>query len=146
MKTKLLFLLFLLPMLSLGQCVMVDSVTNKSGFEVIENRYVIFGVKQLTEELLQDKGYDICKEGSKVFVEITYLGLPENTFRLGGFALQNKVTEIKVNVLIAGAIKEGVGSYKTSVNAMMLEIQEEVPFKQSVLSNAIKLALIDALK
>jgi hypothetical protein len=28
----------------------------------------------------------------------------------------------------------------------MLEIQENTPFKQSVLSNAIKLALIDALK
>jgi hypothetical protein len=28
----------------------------------------------------------------------------------------------------------------------MLEINEDVPFKQTVLSNAIKLALIDALK
>ena len=29
---------------------------------------------------------------------------------------------------------------------MMLEINEEVPFKQTVLSNTIKLALINALK
>ena len=72
--------------------------------------------------------------------------MPENTFRIAGFALQNKITEIKVNVIIDGQTKEGIGTYKTSTNAMMLEINEEVPFKQTVLSNAIKLSLIDALK
>lgn len=146
MKIKLLFLILALPLLSLGQCMHVDSVYNKTGFDAIENRNIQFGVKQLTEEILQDNGYDICKEGNPVFVEMIYMGLPENTFRIAGFALQNKITEIKVKVIIAGVIKEGTGTYKTSVNAMMLEIQENTPFKQSVLSNAIKLALLDALK
>ena len=60
--------------------------------------------------------------------------------------IQNKITEIRVKVINGIRIMEGVGTYKTSTNAMMLEINEEVPFKQTVLSNAIKLALIDALK
>ena len=55
MKIKLLFLILALPLLSLGQCMHVDSVYNKTGFDAIENRSIQFGVKQLTEEILQDK-------------------------------------------------------------------------------------------
>ena len=144
---SLLFGLLLLPALSFGQCIHIDSVYNKTELKSIENRNVLFGIKQITEDLLQEKGYDICpNQGSTVNIEIISIGLPENTFRIAGFALQNKITEIKVNVIIDGQTKEGVGTYKTSTNAMMLEINEEVPFKQTVLSNAIKLALINALK
>ena len=144
---SLLFGLLLLPALSFGQCIHIDSVYNKTELKSIENRNVLFGIKQITEDLLQEKGYDICPtQGSNVNIEIISIGLPENTFRIAGFALQNKITEIKVNVIIDGQTKEGIGTYKTSTNAMMLEINEEVPFKQTVLSNAIKLSLIDALK
>jgi uncharacterized lipoprotein YajG len=144
---SLLFGLLLLPALSFGQCIHIDSVYNKTELKSIENRNILFGIKQITEDLLQEKGYDICpNQGSNVNIEIISIGLPENTFRIAGFALQNKITEIKVNVIIDGQTKEGVGTYKTSTNAMMLEINEEVPFKQTVLSNAIKLSLIDALK
>ena len=144
---SLLFGLLLLPALSFGQCIHIDSVYNKTELKSIENRNVLFGIKQITEDLLQEKGYDICpNQGSNVNIEIISIGLPENTFRIAGFALQNKITEIKVNVIIDGQTKEGIGIYKTSTNAMMLEINEEVPFKQTVLSNAIKLSLIDALK
>jgi len=143
---SLLFGLLFLPLFSFGQCVKVDSVYNKTEMKSIENRSVLFGIKQITEDLLQDKGFDICQDGSPIFVEITYIGLPENTFRIAGFAIQNKITEIRVKVINGIRIMEGVGTYKTSTNAMMLEINEEVPFKQTVLSNAIKLALVDALK
>jgi hypothetical protein len=37
MKIKLLFLILALPLLSLGQCMHVDSVYNKTGFDAIEN-------------------------------------------------------------------------------------------------------------
>jgi hypothetical protein len=143
---SLLFGLLFLPLFSLGQCVKVDSVYNKTEMKSIENRNISFGIKQITEDILQDKGFDICQDGSPIYVEITYIGLPENTFRIGGFAIQKKITEIKVKVINGIRIMEGTGTYKTSVNAMMLEINDEVPFKQTVLSNAIKLALIDALK
>jgi len=144
---SLLFGLLLLPIFSFGQCIHIDSVYNKTELKSIENRNVLFGVKQITEDLLQEKGYDICpNQGLNVNIEIVYIGLPENTLRIAGFALQNKITEIKVNIIIDKQVKEGTGTYKTSTNAMMLEINEDVPFKQTVLSNAIKLALIDALK
>ena len=60
---KLLFLLLFLPLLSLGQCVRVDSVYSISEVKQMENRNVLFGVKQITEDLLQNKGYDLCVTG-----------------------------------------------------------------------------------
>jgi hypothetical protein len=47
---SLLFGLLFLPLFSFGQCVKVDSVYNKTEMKSIENRSVLFGIKQITED------------------------------------------------------------------------------------------------
>ena len=145
MKKILLLTLFALPLFSMGQCVSVDSVYTTADVKQIEDRNILFGVKQITEDILQDKGYDLCK-GKSVTVNISYIGIPENAFRIAGFAINNKITEVKTIVSIDGVEHVGVGEHKSTANAMLLELNDGVPFQQTTLSSAIKIALVNALK
>jgi hypothetical protein len=145
MKKLLFLILFTLPLLSMGQCVSVDSVYTTCDIKQVEDRNVLFGVKQITEDILQDKGYDLCK-GKSVTVNISYIGIPENAFRIAGFAINTKTTEVKVIINIAGEEHIGSGCYKSTANAMLLELNDGVPFQQTTLSSAIKIAIVSALK
>jgi hypothetical protein len=145
MKKILILILFTLPLISKGQCVSVDSVYTTCDVKQIEDRNILFGVKQITEDILQDAGYSLCK-GSSANVNISYLGIPENAFRIAGFAINTKITEIKVIVTIDGKEHVGLGQYKSTANAMMLELNDGVPFQQSTLSSALKISIADAIK
>ena len=143
---KLLYLLLLLPIFGFGQCVHVDSVYSTSEVKQMESRNVLFGVKQITEDLLQNKGYDLCITGLPVTVNITYIGVPENTFKIGGFALSNKITEVRVVVAVGKELYQGAGEYKSTASTMVLELDNGVPFQQTTLSSALKIALKNAFK
>ena len=129
----------------MGQCVSVDSVYTTCDIKQIEDRNVLFGVKQIAEDVLQDKGYDLCK-GKSVAVNISYIGIPENAFRIAGYAINTKITEVKVVINIAGEDRVGSGCHKSTANAMLLELNNGVPFQQTTLSSAIKMAIVNALK
>lgn len=144
MRTKLLFFILLLPLISIGQCVKVDSVYSTCEIKQLENRNVLFGIKAITEDLLQEKGYSLCA-GELVTINITYIGLPENTFRIGGFAISNKITEVRITVSIGSNMYSGSGKYKSQAKAMLLELDNGVPFQQTTLSTAIKMALTHAI-
>ena len=111
----------------------------------MENRNVLFGIKAITEDLLQTKGYDICDSGNAVTVNITYIGVPVNTFRIAGYAISNKITEVRITVAIGHQLYEGAGKWKSQANIMMIELDNGVPFQQTTLSSAIKIALTQAL-
>lgn len=146
MQTKFLFLILMfLPLFGLSQCVQVDSVYTTAEVKELENRNTLFGVKTITEEILQETGYSLC-QGESVTINLTYIGLPENTFRIGGFAINNKITEVRVTISIGGNLYSGSGSFKTQAKAMLLELESGIPFKQTTLSIAIKMAIYDALK
>ena len=145
MQTRLLFIIFLLlPFIGISQCVQIDSVYSTAEIKQLENRNVLFGIKAITEDLLQEKGYSLCN-GESVTVNVTYIGIPENTFRIGGFAISNKITEVRVTVSIGGNMYSGSGRYKTQAKAMLLELDNGVPFQQTTLSTALKMALSQAL-
>ena len=129
----------------MGQCVSVDFVYTTCDVKQIEDRNVLFGVKQITEDILQDAGYSLCK-GAPVLVNISYIGIPENAFRIAGFAINTKITELKVIVTIDNKEHIGLGQYKSTSNAMLLELNNGVPFQQTTLSSALKIAIADALK
>jgi hypothetical protein len=111
----------------------------------MENRNVLFGIKAITEDLLQTKGYDICDSGNTVTVNITYIGVPVNTFRIAGYAISNKITEVRIIVAIGNQLYEGVGKWKSQAKIMLIELDNGVPFQQTTLSSAIKIALTQAL-
>ena len=144
MKT-LLFFILLLPLISFGQCVKVDSVYSTCEIKQMESRNVLFGIKAITEDLLQNKGYDICESGSIVTVNITYIGVPVNTFRIAGYAISNKITEVHITVAIGNQLYEGTGKWKSQAKIMLIELDNGVPFQQTTLSSAIKLALTEAI-
>jgi hypothetical protein len=145
MQIKLLFFILLLPLISFGQCVKVDSVYSTCEIKQMENRNVLFGIKAITEDLLQTKGYDICDTGNIVTVNITYIGVPVNTFRIAGYAISNKITEVRITVAIGNQLYEGAGKWKSQAKIMMIELDNGVPFQQTTLSSAIKIALTQAL-
>jgi hypothetical protein len=144
MKTLLFFILFL-PLISFGQCVKVDSVYSTCEIKQMENRNVLFGIKTITEDLLQTKGYDICDAGNIVTVNITYIGVPVNTFRIAGYAISNKITEVRITVAIGNQLYEGIGKWKSQAKIMLVELENGVPFQQTTLSSAIKIALTQAI-
>ena len=146
MQTKLLSIIFLLlPFIGMSQCVQVDSVYSTAEIKQLENRNVLFGIKAITEDLLQEKGYSLCP-GKSVTVNVSYIGVPENTFRIAGFAISNKITEVKVDILIGTNKLSGSGKYKTQAKSMLLELDNGVPFQQTTLSTALKIAIQEALK
>jgi hypothetical protein len=145
MKIRTLFFILLLPLVGFGQCVQIDSVYSTAEVKQLENRNVLFGIKTLTEEILQDKGYNLCS-GESVSVNLSYIGVPENTFRIGGFAISNKITEVRITISIGALLYSGQGRYKTQAKTMLLELDNGVPFQQTTLSSAIKMALVDTLK
>jgi hypothetical protein len=146
MKTKTLFIILLfLPFFGFTQCVKMDSVYSTAEIKQLENRNVLFGIKTITEEILQDRGYNLC-DGEPVTVNVTYIGVPENTFRIGGFAISNKITEVRITISIGCLLYSGQGRYKTQAKTMLLELDNGVPFQQTTLSSAIKMALVEALK
>lgn len=146
MQTKLLFFILLfMPFIGMSQCVQVDSVYSTAEVKQLENRNVLFGIKAITEDLLQEKGYSLCA-GETVTINVTYIGVPENTFRIGGFAISNKITEVRVTVSIGGNMYAGSGKYKTQAKSMLLELDNGVPFQQTTLSTALKIAIQEALK
>jgi hypothetical protein len=146
MQTKLLFFILLfIPFIGMSQCVQVDSVYSTAEVKQLENRNVLFGIKAITEDLLQEKGYSLCA-GESVAVNVIYIGVPENTFRIGGFAISNKITEVRVTVSIGNNMLSGSGKYKTQAKSMLLELDNGVPFQQTTLSTALKIAIQEALK
>lgn len=144
MKKLIFFILSLMPFIGMSQCVQIDSVYSTAEVKQLENRNVLFGIKAITEDLLQEKGYSLCA-GETVTVNVTYIGVPENTFRIGGFAISNKITEVRVTVSIGGNMYSGSGRYKTQAKSMLLELDNGVPFQQTTLSTALKMALSQAL-
>ena len=95
---------------------------------------------------LKNKGYDLCVTGLPVTVNITYIDVPENTFKIGGFALSNKITEVRVVVAVGKELYQGAGEYKSTASTMVLELDNGVPFQQTTLSSALKIVLKNAFK
>ena len=145
MRIKLFLFLLFLPFFGFTQCVQIDSVYSTAEIKQVENRDVLFGIKIITEDLLQDKGYSLCP-GESVTINLSYIGVPENTFRIAGFAISNKITEVRVTMSIGSSMYSGSGQYKTQAKAMLLELENGVPFQQTTLSSAIKIALQESLK
>lgn len=145
MKKLLFFILLFIPFIGISQCVQIDSVYSTAEIKQLENRNVLFGIKAITEDLLQEKGYSLCT-GEPVTVNVAYIGVPENTFRIGGFAISNKITEVRVTISIGKNMHSGSGRYKTQAKSMLLELDNGVPFQQTTLSTALKIAIQEALK
>jgi len=143
----LLLILFLLPLsvVAQQQCVKVDTVYVTAKMKQLSNRDIRFGIKQTTEELLSEK-FCLNDNGSVVSVEVYYIGIPNQSFRIGGIGSESQTTEVSVKLHYNNSEYIGVGSSNTDVKTIMIELKDgKAPFSKMTISNALKQAIQDAI-
>lgn len=126
-------------------CYTVKEINNNTQNEALSSKKYIFGVKQMTEELISEK-YTICTDGSPVNVNILSIEAPTVGINIGPFMIRKKETIVKTEIIINGKSYIGEGSAKLSVKATFAELKDEnLPFEKSVFASAIKKSLQDGI-
>jgi len=144
MKKLLLILLF--PIFTYAQdCYKVERVVSKAEVEELNQRRIIFGIKQMTEEVLSEK-YELCMEGKPIFVEVLSIEAPSKGISLGPFQKKKKETIVKIKVIIDNKELLGEGIAKTSVKSTFLDLNDEnLPFEKTTFASAVKKAIESVL-
>ena len=122
-------------------CYSVSKVENLTENPDLSSKKFVFGLKQLTEELMGEK-YSICEDGLPVNVAITSIESPTVGINIGPFMIKKKNTIVKVIVVKDGVEYSGEGSAKLSVKASFAELKDEnLPFEKSTFASAVKKSL-----
>jgi uncharacterized lipoprotein YajG len=127
-----------------AQDISIASVKNNIQLGALaNNRDLAFGIKNILEESLQQKGYDINpKSNRSIEVEILYFDVKTNSMQLAIYANTQEITEIiiKGRLLLDGKEikKVVVKGQATSVSASTLIIDKGGKFSQANVSSALK--------
>lgn len=122
-------------------CYSVSKLENLTENSDLSSKKFVFGLKQLTEELMGEK-YSICEDGLPVNVAITSIESPTVGINIGPFMIKKKNTIVKVIVVKDGVEYSGEGSARLSVKASFAELRDEnLPFEKSTFASAVKKAL-----
>lgn len=146
-KIILTLIIILIPMLSMSQetCVKVDSVYSTSKAKDLNRRDIKFGVKQMLEDQLSDK-YCLSEDGENVSVDIYYFGTPKTKIRVAGFEQTKNKTQVGVKIYYNGEVYEAIGESEVEIRSVMIELVEgSLPFDQTVISSAIKKAIVECV-
>lgn len=146
MRKFLSLLITILPIMTIAQtCVTVDSVYSTCKAKEINRRDIRFGLKQIAEDELSNK-YCLSEEGSDVDLEVYYFGTPKTTIRVLGVEKTDMKTQVGIKMYYNGQTYQGIGESEVEVRAVMIELVEgSLPFNQTVLSSAIKKAIIECV-
>ena len=126
-------------------CYTVKQVTNKTENPDLSSKRFVFGIKQISEELLSQK-FTICNDGSPIDVNILSIEAPTIGFNIGPFMIKKKITIVKTEMILNGVSYLGEGESKLSVKATFAELKDEnLPFEKSVFASAVKKSLQDGL-
>jgi hypothetical protein len=124
--------------------VYVEKVTNKVVIgKLAGSRNLEFGVKNILEEYLQEKGYDLSPDAeNKVRVEIVYLDVLTTKSNLSVFHKGEQEVVIRLKgILYKDGIKDKeviVEESSSEISMSTLIIDEGGKFNQTSLSNALK--------
>jgi hypothetical protein len=127
-----------------AQDISIASVKNNIQLGALaNNRDLAFGIKNILEESLQQKGYDINPNSNRsIEVEILYFDVKTNSMQLAIYSNTEEITEIiiKGRLLLDGKeIKKAVvKGQATSVSASTLIIDKGGKFSQANVSSALK--------
>ncbi len=128
-----------------NECIKVDSVYTTSKLEKLNSRDIRFGIRQIAEEELQNK-FCLSDKGESIKINIFYFGQPKKTLRILGVENTQAKTQVGVKIYYKDKVVEGIGESEIEVSAVFLELSDSfVPFNQSVISSAIKKALIECI-
>jgi hypothetical protein len=144
---KLLYLIFalFLSMNLYGQeTIRIEGVENKIILgPLANNRDLVFGVKNILEESIQDKGWDLDEASSRsIKVEIVYFDVLKNNVQLGAFGKNLSITVViaKAYLIENGKIiktTEAKGQAK-DISTATLIIDQGGKFSQAGVSTALK--------
>lgn len=142
---KLIFIL-LFPILTFSQeCFTVTQVISTAEIEEISQKRIVFGIKQITEEIISEK-YEICEEGLPVTVDVLSIEAPSKGMSLGPFAKNKKQTIIKVKVIMRDKESYGEGLAEISTQSMFLDLNDDtLPFSKTTFASAMKKALEESV-
>jgi len=148
MKKLLLLLavLFIVAADTAPKCYKVTKVSTQVEAPEMKKERVLFGIKQMTEEMLSEK-VNICEDGTPVEVEIMSIEAPTNSTSLGPWAKTKKITIVKLRLLIDGEEYWGQGEANVTVQSTFLDLNDDnLPFNKTAFSGAVKKALQEAIE
>jgi hypothetical protein len=145
MKLLYLFFALFLSMNLYGQeTIRIEGVENKIILgPLANNRDLAFGVKNILEETIQDKGWDLDEASSRsIKVEIVYFDVLKNNVQLGAFGKNLSITVViaKAYLIENGKIiktTEAKGQAK-DISTATLIIDQGGQFSQAGVSTALK--------
>ena len=138
-----------------AQDISIASVKNSIQLGALaNNRDLVFGIKNILEESVQHKGYEINPNAIKsIEVEILYFDVKTNSMQLAIYANNEEITEIVMQgrLLLDGKeIKKAVAKGQAkSISTSTLIIDKGGKFSQTNVSSALKKVceqLIEKLK
>jgi hypothetical protein len=152
---KLFLLLILISLNVYSQEVKINAIHNKIELGPLAgNRDLSFGVSNILEEVLQDKGYDLT-ENSDIYIDVDllYFDVRKTSMQIAVASKKTDLTEIiaKASLFIEGRKIREVTARGTakSITTSTLIISNDGKFSQANVSTAIKklcVQLIDELK
>ena len=154
MKSKLLILL-LIGSFSYAQGITIGSIKNNIQIgSLAGNRDLAFGIKNILDEVIQEKGYDLILNSDRVLsVEILYFDVKTTSMQLALYNNTEEVTEIVTQAKLYNKDKEiksvVVKGQAKSVSTSTLIIDTSGKFSQANVSSALKKVceqIIDKLK
>jgi hypothetical protein len=138
------FALFLSMNLYGQETIRIEGVENKIILgPLANNRDLAFGVKNILEETIQDKGWDLDEASSRsIKVEIVYFDVLKNNVQLGAFGKNLSITVViaKAYLIENGKIiktTEAKGQAK-DISTATLIIDQGGEFSQAGVSTALK--------
>lgn len=153
-KSKLLILL-LIGSFSYAQGITIGSIKNNIQIGPLAgNRDLAFGIKNILDEVIQEKGYDLVPNSDKILsVEILYFDVKTTSMQLALYNNTEEVTEIVTQAKLYNKDKEiksvVVKGQAKSVSASTLIIDTGGKFSQANVSSALKKVceqIVDKLK
>jgi uncharacterized lipoprotein YajG len=114
------------------------------------NRNLAFGVKNILEEVLQDKDYYLSDDAStKIQIEFLYFDVKKNALQVGVYSKKAditqiiaKATKIKNNKIVKQITAKGTSK---SITTSTLIISNDGKFSQAGVSTAIKKLCADII-
>jgi hypothetical protein len=144
--------IFLLPLINYAQGVIqIGEVENniKLG-SFAGNRDLAFGISNILEEIIQDKGYDLSPTATtKIKVELLYFDVVKTNVQLAILGKNTDETQIiaKAYLIVEGKVKKSVIAKGTakSISIATLIIDKGGKFSQTDVSTALKKVCIELI-
>ena len=142
---KIIFIfIFFLPFWAIAQDYNIAEVKNSIRLGALAgNRKLEFGVKNIIEEIIQDRNYSISpKANNQLYIELIYMDVLRNQSNMSIFHKDNNEIVIRIKGYV---VKDGIKSKEqvaegsaSEVSTSTLIISNEGKFNQQNLSSAIK--------